>query len=241
MEHTLSLLLQAHEGDKMARDTLVKENIGLIWSIVRRFLNRGVEKEDLFQIGSIGLMKAIDKFDPNYQVQFSTYAVPMISGEIKRYLRDDGMIKVSRMLKEISMKASMEREKWIRRVGREPQLEELAKMTGVEPEELVLAMEALTEVESLSQTIYDGDGTQIQLEDRLSDKKDEQEELMNRMLLSQLLEMLSSEEKQIIRMRYFEEKTQTQIARELGMSQVQVSRAEKKILKKMKENSEYHV
>ena len=149
MDHTIALIEKSHNGDKEAREQLVEENIGLIWCVVKRFYGRGIEAEDLFQIGSIGLIKAIDKFDLSYDVKFSTYAVPMISGEIKRFLRDDGMIKVSRSLKELSYRIFQTREKMTDGLGREPTLEELSQEMGVEKEELVQAMEASGEVESL--------------------------------------------------------------------------------------------
>ena len=151
MEHTLALLRRAHEGDKAARDTLVEENLGLVWSIVRRFTGRGVEAEDLFQIGSIGLLKAIDKFDPGYEVQFSTYAVPMITGEIKRFLRDDGMVKVSRPLKELSWKAYAVRERLERELGQEPSLSLIARELVVTMEELVMALDSVPLVNGLLQ------------------------------------------------------------------------------------------
>lgn len=235
MEHTLALIKQVHEGDKDARERLVEENMGLVYTVVQRFLGRGCDREDLIQIGSIGLIKAIDHFDCNYEVKFSTYAVPMITGEIRRFLRDDGMIKVSRILKEVAVKAWRTRELLEKKSGREPTMEELSSETGVDMAELVLAMEAAAEVESLSQTIYSGDGTPVLLGDRLPDKKDRAEELLNRMLLAQLIQMLDEEEQELIRLRYFEDQTQIQVAKRLGMTQVQVSRAEKKILKKMRE------
>lgn len=234
MEHTLALLRKAHEGDKAARDTLVEENMGLVWSIVRRFSGRGVENEDLFQIGSIGLLKAIDKFDPGYEVQFSTYAVPMITGEIRRFLRDDGMVKVSRPLRELSWKAYAARERLERELGAEPSLAMIAKELEVTMEELVMAMDSGAEVESLQKTIYQGDGNDISLEDRLEEKSCAQEKLLDRILLEETLEKLEARERQIIYLRYFEDKTQTEIARELGISQVQVSRMEKKILRIMR-------
>lgn len=234
MEHTLALLRKAHEGDKAARDTLVEENMGLVWSIVRRFSGRGVENEDLFQIGSIGLLKAIDKFDPGYEVQFSTYAVPMITGEIRRFLRDDGMVKVSRPLRELSWKAYAARERLERELGAEPSLAMIAKELEVTMEELVMAMDSGAEVESLQKTIYQGDGNDISLEERLEEKSCAQEKLLDRILLEETLEKLEARERQIIYLRYFEDKTQTEIARELGISQVQVSRMEKKILRIMR-------
>lgn len=234
MEHTLALLRRAHEGDKAARDTLVEENLGLVWSIVRRFTGRGVEAEDLFQSGSIGLLKAIDKFDPGYEVQFSTYAVPMITGEIKRFLRDDGMVKVSRPLKELSWKAYAVRERLERELGQEPSLSLIARELEVTMEELVMALDSGAEVESLQKTIYQGDGNDISLEDRLEERSGAQEQLLDRILLEETLDKLEARERQIIYLRYFEDKTQTEIARELGISQVQVSRMEKKILRIMR-------
>ncbi|MGO5052672.1 RNA polymerase sporulation sigma factor SigF [Lachnospiraceae bacterium LCP25S3_G4] len=235
MDHTIALIKQAHEGDKRAREQLVEENVGLVWCIVKRFNGRGAETEDLFQIGSIGLLKAIDKFDFNYEVKFSTYAVPMISGEIKRFLRDDGMIKVSRSLKELSYKAYLVREQLQTQWNREPTLEELAKEMQVEKEELALAFESSGEIESLHKPIYQKDGNEIQLMDKLEEKEGKEEELLNRMLLQQLLENLEKEERTLIYLRYFSNMTQSEVGRKLGISQVQVSRLEKKILKNMRE------
>ena len=234
MEHTLALIKSAHEGDKNARDTLVEENIGLVWSIVRRFQNRGVEMEDLFQIGSIGLIKAVDKFDLSYEVQFSTYAVPMIAGEIKRFLRDDGMLKVSRPLKEMAGKAYGVREALEKKEGREPTVSEIAEEMGVAVEELMLAMEAGAQVESLQQIIYQGDGNDISLIDKLEEKENTNEKLVNRLFLEEMLGELDGKERELIFKRYFLEKTQAVIADEMGISQVQVSRMEKKIIKEMR-------
>jgi RNA polymerase sporulation-specific sigma factor len=234
MEHTLVLIEKAHGGDKAARETLVEENMGLVYTIVRRFAGRGHEMEDLVQIGSIGLIKAIDKFDMSFEVKFSTYAVPMIAGEIKRFLRDDGMIKVSRSLKETAGKACMMREILEKRNGREPTLEEISEEIGAAREDIVLAMESAAEVESLHKTIYQGDGNAIFLMDKLEEQRNPNEELLNHMLLSRLLEELPQEERTLIELRYFEEKTQMEVAKALGISQVQVSRYEKKILKKLR-------
>lgn len=235
MEHTLALIARAHQGDKEARDTIFEENIGLIWSIVKRFQNRGVELEDLFQIGSIGLLKAVDKFDLSYDVKFSTYAVPMISGEIKRFLRDDGMIKVSRSLKEVCYKAYLAREKLEKELGRDPQIAEMAGEIGIPQEELMMALDSNVEIESLQKTIYQGEGNDIRLIDKLEEKKNRQEESLNRILLEEILGQLTVSERRLIYMRYFHERTQTEIARELGVSQVQVSRMEKKILKRLRD------
>lgn len=233
-DRTLALIGQAHQGDKAARDTLFEENIGLIWSVVKRFRNRGVEMDDLFQIGSIGLLKAVDHFDLDYKVRFSTYAVPMIAGEIKRFLRDDGMIRVSRSLKEIAYKAYIVRERLEKELGREPAIEEIAAGAGVTPEELVMATEAAAEVESLQQVIYQGDGMDISLQDKLTEKGNDQERVLDRLLLEEILQYLEPDERRLIYMRYFQDMTQTQIAERLGVSQVQVSRMEKKILKIMR-------
>lgn len=234
MSDTLSLLKRAHQGDKAARDALTEENIGLVWSVVKRFSGRKAETEDLFQIGSIGLLKAIDKFDTRYEVCFSTYAVPMIMGEIRRYLRDDGMIRVSRSLKETAVQMYRARENLERRLGRDPTLAEIAKVLSVDVEELAMVMEASTDVESLEQVIYRGDGQNLTLMDRLEDGRDRQQEAINRLLVQQLTERLSDQEKHLLYMRYGQEMTQSYIAAKLGISQVQVSRMEKKILQKIR-------
>lgn len=235
MDHTIVLIQKSHEGDKEARARLVEENTGLVWCVVKRFYNRGVDMEDLFQIGTIGLLKAIDKFDLNYDVKFSTYAVPMITGEIKRFLRDDGMIKVSRSLKELSYKAYLCREKLQERFGREPSVTELAGELGVEPEELMAALDASSEVESLHKPIYQSDGQEVSLMDRLPWRAEPEEEILDHLLLKELLGGLEKEERQLIYLRYFADRTQAQAGKELGISQVQVSRLEKKILKSMRE------
>ncbi len=235
MDHTIALIQKSHEGDEEAKAQIVEENTGLIWCVVKRFYNRGAEAEDLFQIGSIGLLKAIDKFDLSYDVKFSTYAVPMISGEIKRFLRDDGMIKVSRSLKEMAYKAHCCKEKLQGQNGDEPSLGEIARTMQVDKEELVLALEAGAEVESLHKTIYQKDGHEIQLLDKLEEKERSEEAVLNRMLLNQLLEQLKPEERQLIYLRYFANKTQSEVGAILGISQVQVSRMEKRILEQMRE------
>lgn len=234
MEDTIALIERAHSGDKSARDTLVSENLGLVWSVVRRFGGRGYELEDLYQIGCIGLIKAIDKFDTAFQVKLSTYCIPMIMGEIRRFLRDDGMIKVSRGLKEIGAKAYQVKEGYIARYNREPTVEELAGLVGVTTEELVMAIDANSRVESLYKTIYENDGNTIYLLDKLDLEDDYNEEIVNRETLKKLMEELGELERRIIIERYFCDKTQTEIAKELGISQVQVSRIEKKTLIQMK-------
>lgn len=235
MEQTCELIRQAKEGNMEARSRLVEENVGLIWSVVRRFQGRGCDAEDLFQIGSIGLLKCIDHFDLNRDVRFSTYAVPLIVGEIKRFLRDDGMVKVSRSLKEINYKVKKETEKYQKEHHRAPTLQEISATLQIEESDILMAMESGQEVSSLHQVIYQSDGDEIHLEDKIEQQADEIEKAVDRMYISQLLTSLPPEERELIEMRYFENKTQTAIAEKLGISQVQVSRLEKKILKKLKE------
>ncbi|MCI9252727.1 MAG: SigB/SigF/SigG family RNA polymerase sigma factor [Lachnospiraceae bacterium] len=234
MARTEELIRRSREGDKEARETLIEENMGLIHHVVKRFLGRGVEAEDLFQIGAIGLVKAVDRFDLSFDVRFSTYAVPMIAGEIKRFLRDDSMIKISRSLKELAIRAARLWEELLMERGEEPGVEELAERLGVEPEELVQAMDGSAEVESLQKIVYQGDGEGLSLMDKVDQGKDEEETLLRQLLLEQLLSSLEPKERRLIVLRFFHDRTQTQVAEELGMSQVQVSRLEKKILQALK-------
>ena len=171
MDHTLALIGRIHQGDKEARDTLFSENMGLVYSVARRFLGRGVEMEDLFQIGSIGLLKAVDHFNPEFDVKFSTYAVPMIIGEIKRFLRDDGILKVSRSIKENQYKICKMREELEKKLGREPDLRELSDAMDMPMEELAMTLESAAEVDSIYKIVYQGDGTDLQLVDRLPEKR----------------------------------------------------------------------
>lgn len=245
MDPTTQLLLQAKTGDKKARDTLVEENLGLVHYIVKRFLNRGYDAEDLFQIGCIGLMKSIDQFDTTYNVKFSTYAVPLIAGEIKRFLRDDGLIKVSRSLKENAYHIMKATEQFVQKYHRQPTITELSKETGLSDEEIVMALEAGAPVESIYKTVYQSDGNEIFLVDQISrndpdgngfgGKNDEEKDkLLNHILLGELLKRLEDDERQLIQWRYFEDKTQTEIAAILHVNQVQVCRMEKRIVKKMR-------
>lgn len=236
MDEILALIVRAHQGDKRAREILTENNMGLVHSIARRFQNRGVEMEDLIQIGCIGLLKAIDKFDTSYDVRFSTYAVPMITGEIKRFLRDDGMVKVSRSLKETAAKAYTVREELFLKEGKEPRMEEIARELGITREELVLAMDSQGQVESLQKTIYQSDGNEISLEDKLPLEENQQEMVVNRMFLEQALGTLDRKERELIYLRFFQDRTQSSIAQQMGMSQVQVSRMEKKILNRLRAN-----
>lgn len=241
MEEVSVLIAKSQQGDKEAREVLIENNLGLVHAIVRRFIGRGVETEDLFQIGTIGLMKAIDNFDLSYDVKFSTYAVPLISGEIKRFLRDDGPVKVSRSLKEQSMKIGQVRQKLQAMLGREPNLQEIAVETGLSIEEIVTATEADYKVESIYSSVYQNDGSEVALVDMLGKEDEEKEALLNHMLLQQLLKDLSETESQLIQMRYFQDKTQVEVAKHMGISQVQVSRLEKRILLAMRARAEEHV
>ena len=255
MEETAVLIERSQAGDKEARETLIEENLGLVRHIVKRFGGRGYDMEDLFQIGCIGLIKAIDKFDLHYEVRFSTYAVPMIQGEIKRFLRDDGMVKVSRTLKESGWKVKQASERLMQEHGREATLQELSEATGLSVEDIVMAMDANVEVESIYKSVYQSDGNEIYLVDQvvggggisyssvgqtISDEgglwgDTEKDKVLNHMLLEQLLERLDDKERELIRMRYFQDKTQVEVAKHMGISQVQVSRMEKRILLQLRE------
>lgn len=235
MDKTLELLKLAKEGNEDAKEQVITNNLGLVWAVARRFIGRGHDIEDLYQIGCIGLIKCIEKFDLSFDVKFSTYAVPMISGEIKRFLRDDGMIKVSRTLKETAYKVKKAREEIINKTGIEPGLEEISELLEIDMEEIVASLEANTEVESIHKTVYQNDGNAIYLIDKIAVEEDENEGLLNQIVIDNLMSGLEEVEKSIIRMRYYENKTQMEIAKIIGISQVQVSRMEKKILLKMRE------
>ncbi len=232
------LFNRAQSGDKEAKEQLFEKNTGLVYHVMKRFAGRGsangVETEDLFQIGAIGLVKAIEKFDMDYGVCFSTYAVPVIMGEIRRFLRDDGMIKISRSIKENARQLNKLREDFWQRMGREPMLSELARESGLAREDIITALDAGREVESLYKTVYESDGSEVLLVDMLG-KEGESEEIVNKLLLEKLLNELDEKERSLIRLRYFENKTQMQVAGDLGMSQVQVSRLEKKVLLRMRQ------
>lgn len=237
METVSVLIAKSQQGDKQAREVLIENNLGLVHAMVHRFVGRGVETEDLFQIGTIGLMKAIDHFDLSYNVKFSTYAVPLITGEIKRFLRDDGMVKISRTLKEDNMRLGILRQKMQFELGREPTIRELADKSGLSVEEIVIATEADCRVESIDASVYANDGKEVTLADTLGKEDEAKEQLLNHMLLEQLLGDLTSRECELIHMRYFQEKTQTEVAQYMGISQVQVSRLEKKILLHMRQKA----
>ena len=242
--------IQAKEGNKKAQEILVEENTGLIWSVVKRFQGRGYDKEDLFQIGSIGLLKCIDNFDLERKVKFSTYAVPLIMGEIKRFLRDDGLVKVSRSLKEASYKIKREKEHYEYFVplysykehyeklyNREPTLKEIAATLDMDESDILMAMESGQDVCSLHQVIYQNEGDEIHLEDKLEQQSDLIEQTVDNIYIQELLQKLNEQERKLIELRYFQNQTQAVIAGIMGISQVQVSRMEKKILEKLRMHS----
>lgn len=224
-------ILKAQNGDKAERDLLVTANTGLVYMVLKRFSNRGHEQEDLFQIGVIGLMKAIDKFDVTREFSFSTYAVPMIIGEIRRFLRDDGIIHVSRQVKDNARRIAIVKEELKKTKNTDPTMEELVKATGLTVEEILMATQATTEVESIYQPVGNqSDGSKLLLADQLEDRQTGETDLINRITVTQMLNTLESKERRLIELRYLEGKTQTESAKILGMNQVAVSRLEKKIL-----------
>ncbi len=230
-----SLLCRIAEGDVKAREQLILENTGLVHSVVKRFLGRGHEPEDLFQIGCIGLIKASHKFDSSYGVKFSTYAVPMIMGEIKRFIRDDGIIKVSRHLKETAAKAMTLRAQLIEKNGCEPSLKELSEQLNISTAELASAISANTKPESLYSGFDNESEDDRPLIDRIENGTDYEGEITDKLTLHQLFSELAPKEQQLLYLRYFKQKTQSAIAESLGISQVQVSRLEKKLLLKMRD------
>ncbi|SET88645.1 RNA polymerase sporulation-specific sigma factor [Salinibacillus kushneri] len=221
------LIHKSQQGDQDARDFLVEKNTRLVWSVVQRFLNRGYDPDDLFQIGSIGLLKSIDKFDLAYDVKFSTYAVPMIIGEIQRFIRDDGSVKVSRSLKETGNKIRKKRDELSKEFGRSPTVQELADELDISPEDIVFAQEASKSPHSIHETVYENDGDPITLLDQMSD---EDAKWFDKIALKEVIRNLDDRERLIIYLRYYKDQTQSEVAHRLDISQVQVSRLEKKIL-----------
>ncbi|NLL30961.1 MAG: RNA polymerase sporulation sigma factor SigF [Clostridiales bacterium] len=232
------LIPLAKSGDQEAMNKVIEMNLPLVASITKKFLNRGYEYDDIFQIGSIGLIKAINNFDGRFNVKFSTYAVPMIVGEIKRFLRDDGIIKVSRNVKTLARKLHFDREKLTKKLNREPTIEELSEESKVDKEEILFALESANSMQYLYDTIHQDDGAPVLLIDKLSEKGEDDSEMINRIALKEALRSLDEKSRQIIMLRYFKDKTQVQVAKMLGISQVQVSRIEKKVLGIMKEKLE---
>jgi RNA polymerase sporulation-specific sigma factor len=232
-EETLGWLLKSRSGDKDARERLVQGNLRLVFTLVQRFQNRGREMEDLFQIGVIGLIKAIDRFDLSFETRFSTYAVPMIMGEIQRFLRDDGPVKVSRVVKENAAKVRRARESIETVSGREANLDDLARETGLAPEDILTCMEASQGVVSMQENVNrEEDGQDVSRMDQLG--VDEEPRWLERVALNQAMETLAPREREIIRMRFYQDRTQSETARAVGLSQVQISRMERKILQRFR-------
>lgn len=234
-EDNLELIKKARDGDSEALNKLIQVNLPLVSAVSKKFLNRGYEYEDIFQIGSMGLVKAVNNFDSNFNVKFSTYAVPMIMGEIKRFIRDDGMIKVSRSVKNVARKLHYDKEALSKKLDRNPTIEELSEYSGIDTEEIIFALESANSLQYLYDTIHQDDGSPVLLIDKLSENFEEDSEIIDKIALKEALTNLDTKSRQIIMLRYFKDKTQVQVAKMLGISQVQVSRIEKKVLKIMKE------
>ncbi|MBT2638809.1 MULTISPECIES: RNA polymerase sporulation sigma factor SigF [Bacillaceae] len=226
------LILRSQQGDQGARDLIVQKNMRLVWSVVQRFLNRGYEPDDLFQIGSIGLLKSVDKFDLSYDVKFSTYAVPMIIGEIQRFIRDDGTVKVSRSLKETGNKIRKAKDELSKTLGRVPTVNEIAEFLELSPEDVIMAQEASRSPASIHETVYENDGDPITLLDQIDNG--EEGRWFDKIALKEAINELDERERLIVYLRYYKDQTQSEVAVRLGISQVQVSRLEKKILQQMK-------
>ncbi|SIT66767.1 SigF/SigG family RNA polymerase sporulation sigma factor [Edaphobacillus lindanitolerans] len=231
-ERMRELIAAAQAGDTDSRREMVEGNTRLVWSIVQRFSSRGVELDDLYQIGCIGLLKAVDKFDLSFDVKFSTYAVPMIIGEIQRFLRDDGMVKVSRSIRELNFKIRHATDDFMKDHERSPTVSEISEIIGVPPGEVIIAMDAMRDPASLQEQLYEGEGDSVTLMDQVRDERSERG--FDHIPLKDIISRLDPRDRTIIIMRFYMDCTQSDIAERLGISQVQVSRLEKKILSKMK-------
>jgi len=234
-DDNLELIRKARQGDKDSLNRVIQFNLPLVSAISKKFLNRGYEYEDIFQIGSMGLVKAVNNFDAKFNVKFSTYAVPMIMGEIKRFLRDDGMIKVSRSIKNTARKLHYDKDALTKELGREPTIEELSDYSKVDKEDIITALESASSMQYLYDTIHQDDGAPVLLIDKLSEDYEEDNEVIDKLALKEALNKLDVKSRQIIILRYFKDKTQIQVAKMMGISQVQVSRIEKKVLKIMRD------
>ncbi len=235
-DYDMKIIENAQNGSKEDMTKLIEENNGLIWSIVRRFNGRGYDIEDLYQIGCIGFIKAIQRFDTSFEVRLSTYAVPYILGEIKRYIRDNGPIKVSRSIKELNIKILELQKEYFRKYGRDIKLEEISKELKISKEEITMALDSTKPVDSIESAKYKDNKTEktISILEQISTGKDEQTEITNRITIKNLINELEEKEKEIILLRYYKQKTQMQVSKILGITQVQVSRIERKVLDKMK-------
>ena len=229
----LELIRRAHNGDRIARDEMIRGNLKLVLSVIQRFSNRGEPLDDLFQVGCMGLIKAIDNFNTDLQVRFSTYAVPMIIGEVRRYLRDNNAVRVSRSLRDTAYKAIQVRERLSSELNREPKVEEIAKELDMSKEDVVIALEAIVEPVSLYEPVYNEGGDAIYVMDQIGDSNTP-DSWMDEILIRDSIKNLSQREKNILNLRFMLGKTQTEVAKEIGISQAQVSRLDKGALKKIK-------
>lgn len=230
-EEMMELIKKSQAGDQVARETLVEGNLKLVLSVIKKFNNRGEDLDDLFQVGAMGLIKAIDNFEFSHGVKFSTYAVPMIIGEIRRYLRDNSVVRVSRSIKDTAYKALQYKERYFYEKGVEPSIEDIANGLGVDTIDIVIALEAIQEPVSIYTPIYNNGGDEIYLMDQIADTYESEDEKLNKMIIAEGIEKLNDRLKGIIYSRYYDNKTQMEIAEELGISQAQVSRLEKSALK----------
>ena len=235
MVRQAELIRQAQNGDKKARDKVVSDNLGLVHAIVRRFEKRGHDREELFQIGCIGLIKAIDHFDLSLNLAFSTYAVPMIIGEIRRYMRDNSSIRVSRSLRDTAYKAIYAKENYVKQNMREPTVQEIAQEIGIAKEDIVYALDAIQAPMSLQEPVYSDGGDALYVMDQISDHKNKEEKWVESLSLQAAMEHLNERERYIISLRFFDGRTQMEVARDVGISQAQVSRLEKNALRIMRQ------
>ena len=235
-EQTMELLRRAKAGDRDAREELISGNLRLVLSVVQKFSGRGENPDDLFQVGCVGLIKAIDGFDLSQPVRFSTYGVPMIVGEIRRYLRDNSAVRVSRSLRDTAYRVMQAREKLMAESQREPTAEQLAKALGIPREEVVLAMDAVTEPVSLFEPLYSDSGDTVCVMDQVRDKKNTDEQWLEKIALKDAMDRLGERERHILALRFYEGKTQMEVSREVGISQAQVSRLEKSALRAIRRN-----
>ncbi len=230
----VELMKKVKSGDEFARDQFVVANLRLVLSVVQRFSGQSDKADDMFQVGCVGLLKAIDNFDESLNVKFSTYAVPMIIGEIRRYLRDNNSVRVSRSIRDIAYKSLKVKEEIIKKENREPSLEEIAKILEIPLEEVTFALDAISETVSLSEPVYNDGNETVRIMDQISSDKDDDENLVEKMTLNDAIKNLSEREKEILLMRYYVGKTQMEVSEEVGISQAQVSRLEKTALKTLK-------
>lgn len=230
----MELLIRAKNNEHNARNDFVYANLRLVLSMVQKFNNRGENLDDIFQVGVIGLLKAVDNFDTNLNVQFSTYAVPMILGEIKRFLRDSSTLRITRSLRDIAYKVMKEKENYIAVNNKEPTIEELSILVEESKEDILMALDSMVEPVSIYETVYSDSGNTIEVIDQIKDDKNESEELINKIVIKEMMDKLNEKERLIIEKRFFKNKTQVELAKEIGVSQAQISRIEKAALLKMR-------